>query len=98
MYMRTQISDYRDMIIDYLDVYFSLVHRYKMSPTKEIWAELSDLEEEIDRMRILLFKSDKIASKYVRNKYQDESPVIQSIPQIQQKRDKVYYAARETIS
>ena len=93
-----QTSDYRDTIIDLMDLYFSLTHQYKMTLSHKIWSELSDVEEEIDRLRVLLFKSDKIASKYVRNESKDKASVLQSIPALQQTRHKVYHTERKRLS
>jgi hypothetical protein len=65
----TQTTKIKDQIIELVNEYITLTHQYKISNSPIVWTRLALVEEQIDSLRVELFKLDKVANMYLNNKH-----------------------------
>jgi hypothetical protein len=88
----------RDSIIDKTHQYILNTKRYVSLPCSKIWKKLQDLEEDIDALRILLYKSERLSFKDVTTPIGYQTDVLQQFSEKYESGETIYHEKREGVS
>lgn len=88
-------SQIRDSIIEKTHQYILNTKRYVSLPSAKTWKTLQNLEEDIDALRILLYKAERLSFKNVTTPIGYQSDVIQQLPEEYSNGEEIYYQERE---
>lgn len=64
----TPIEKMKNELVTLVGEYIFLTHRYRLSNSASDWDKLSEVEEEVENLRLSIFRVDKSFKVYSNNK------------------------------